>query len=108
MILFFLYRPWFFLLLFSLLPPVFASAEETLEKPDKTVLIAILARNKGHVLPHFLKCIENQDYPKSLLSIYINTNNNCDDTEQILTSWVKNNEQKYQKIIYESHAIDDP
>ena len=48
------------------------------------ILLAILARNKEHVLPDYLNCIYNQTYNKKLITIYINTNNNCDATEQIL------------------------
>lgn len=67
--------------------------------PDKTVLIAILARNKAHVLPRFLKCIENQDYPKNLITIYIKTDNNSDSTKDILDCWAAAHKADYKMII---------
>jgi hypothetical protein len=75
------------------------------EVENKKVLIAILARNKEHVLPLYLNCIENLDYKKKLITIYINTNNNCDHTQQVLQEWIKKNENQYQKIIFENHEI---
>lgn len=82
--------------------PVLASVPD---KPNKTVLVAILARNKAHVLPRFLKCIENLDYDKKLVTLYINTNNNKDDTAKILQQWAKQNESKYQRIVFENHEV---
>lgn len=35
-----------------------------------TVMIAILIRNKAHVLPWFLKYIENLDYPKDRIIVW--------------------------------------
>jgi len=52
------------------------------------ITIAILARNKAHTLPLFLKCIENQTYPKSKTKLYIRTNDNTDNTKEILKEWV--------------------
>ena len=71
-----------------------------IEKVDgvKRVLLAILARNKGHVLDKYLKCIDDLDYNKKLISVYINTNNNIDDTEEKLNKWVEENKTKYENI----------
>lgn len=73
---------------------------------DKTVLIAILAHNKEHVLPHFLKSIENQNYNKKLISIYINTNNNTDGTVEVLKTWVESNKDAYRSIIFDEHTVE--
>jgi hypothetical protein len=77
------------------------------EGQNKTVLIAILARNKAHVLPLYLDCIENLDYNKKLISLYINTNNNVDKTQEILEEWVKKHEHQYQKILFETHEVSE-
>lgn len=69
----------------------------------KKVLIAILARNKAHVLPIYLKCIENLDYDKKYVTIYINTNNNSDNTLEILKNWIDNNKDKYSDMILDHH-----
>jgi len=69
---------------------------------EKTVLVAILARNKAAVLPHFLRCIENLDYDKKRIGIYINTNNNVDTTKEILQDWMKENQKNYRFIVFEN------
>lgn len=76
------------------------------EETNKTVLLAILARNKAHTLPYYLRCLDNLDYDKKSITVYINTNNNDDDTETILRNWAKRNEDTYNKIIFESHHVD--
>lgn len=76
-------------------------------KTEKTVFLTILARNKAHYLPRFLRMIENLDYEKKSITVYINTNDNIDDTEQILEEWIARNKKAYSKIIYEKHFQDD-
>lgn len=71
----------------------------------KTVLLAILARNKAHVLPDYLTCIDNLTYRKKDITVYINTNNNDDETKEILERWAQKNQQRYRKIIFEAHEI---
>jgi len=73
---------------------------------EKTVLVSILARNKAHLLDKYLQCIENLEYDKSLMSIYINTNNNDDNTEQILAEWAEKNQDNYQCMIFDSHHVE--
>jgi hypothetical protein len=75
------------------------------KETSPTVLLSILVRNKAHTLPTYLKCIENLDYDKKKISIYINTNNNVDETEEILKNWISNNAQNYASIEIESHQI---
>ena len=72
---------------------------------DKTVMLAVLARNKAHTLPKYLKCIEELDYEKKLISIYINTNDNEDGTAEILTQWVSDNKDKYRSIELEDYHV---
>lgn len=79
-------------------------------KEDPTVLICILARNKAHLLPLYLKSIESLDYPKDRIHVFINTNDNKDDTYQILLDWSKKLEQEYASIEIEyghNKALDD-
>lgn len=95
------------LLLFIISLCSFLPAHAAKEQEGKTVLIAILARNKAHVLPRFLNCIENLDYDKKLIDIYINTNNNDDNTESILKAWSNDNEGIYHEIIWKSHNVEN-
>lgn len=72
---------------------------------NKTILLAILARNKAHLLTQYLKCLENLDYDKKLITIYINTNNNDDNTVEILEDWAKKVNHQYCKIIMDNHQV---
>jgi len=71
----------------------------------KEVFLTILARNKEHILPTYLSSIEGLDYDKKLITVYINTNNNDDNTERLLSNWAKEHEGLYKKIIFESHEV---
>lgn len=73
---------------------------------DKTVLLAVLARNKAHVLGEYLDRIEKLDYDKKLISIYVNTNNNVDDTKEILLSWIDAHRDQYRNIEFENVEIE--
>lgn len=87
--------------------PTNPTTETTSEQKKGTVLLAILARNKAHVLNEYLKTIENLDYDKKCISIYINTNNNCDQTKEILLQWMEKNKPLYANIDFESVEFDN-
>lgn len=95
---------WIFLMFLVCSPYLLLAAEN---QPPKTVLLAILARNKAHCLPRFLSCIDRLDYDKKLISIYINTNNNEDNTQEILEKWAAENKSHYNTIVFESHEVKD-
>lgn len=76
------------------------------ETGDRTVLLAILARNKAHVLPDFLSCIDELDYDKQKIAVYINTNNNQDNTAELLEEWIATKGLAYRDIIYENHQVE--
>ena len=57
-------------------------------KPTEFVTIAILAKDKAHTLPLYLSCLEQQTWPANQTYLYIRTNNNNDDTVQILRDWI--------------------
>jgi glycosyltransferase involved in cell wall biosynthesis len=78
---------------------------EDLPQDNKKVLLAILAKNKAHVLPKFLDCIDKLEYNKKLITLYINTNNNSDNTKEMLESWVQKNGASYASVIFESHHV---
>ena len=44
--------------------------EEESNHDQPTVMVAILVRNKAHVLPYFFHYLEKQDYPKDRMSIW--------------------------------------
>jgi len=83
------------------------SGKSNLQTASKTVFLTILARNKEAFLPRYLKSIENLEYDKKKITIYINTNNNQDGTEELLASWAKEYENEYNEIIFERHHVDN-
>ena len=52
------------------------------------MVVAILAKDKEHCLPRYLKCLESQTWPKSRTLLYVRTNNNNDRTSEMLQAWV--------------------
>lgn len=54
--------------LVTLVQELAAGAESALLRPK--VMIAIVARNAEHSLPHHLGCIERLDYPKERIAIW--------------------------------------
>jgi hypothetical protein len=72
------------------------------------VLIAILAKQKEKALPLFLRCIEELDYPKSSIFVYVRTNNNTDRTEQILREWIARVGPFYAGVELDAALVDEP
>jgi hypothetical protein len=76
-----------------------------LMKQTDMVTIAILAKDKAHVLPLYLQLIENQTYPASKIKLYIRTNNNNDNTAEILEQWIEKVKDWYSEIYYDSSDV---
>ena len=83
------------------LPPPVAPALPPLPDPAPTVMLAILARNKAHLLADFLRCVEALDYPKSSIDLYVRTNDNGDDTEPILRAWLAQHGARYRSVDFD-------
>ena len=58
-----------------------------------------MAKDKAHLLPYYLKTIENQTYPASAIHLYIRTNNNNDDTAKILLGWLNRVGHRYARTV---------
>lgn len=69
------------------------------------VTIAILAKDKAHTLPLYLKCIEAQTWPKNKIYLYIRTNNNNDNTLEILKEWVARVGSLYAGIYFDDTDV---
>lgn len=65
------------------------------------VFLAILAKQKEKVLPLFLKTIEDLDYPKENIFLYVRTNNNTDKTTEILKEWLDKNHTQYKGYTFD-------
>jgi hypothetical protein len=72
------------------------------------VTIAILAKDKAHVLPFYLELIENQTYPAAKIKLYIRTNNNHDDTADVLAQWIEKVKDRYSEIYYDASDVAEP
>ena len=66
------------------------------------VVIAILAKDKAHVLPYYLTAIEAQTYPKNCTLLWIRSNNNNDNTISVLQQWVHHVRPRYA-MVYENY-----
>lgn len=75
---------------------------------NRPVTIAILAKDKAHTLPLYLMCLENQTFPKKNTYLYIRTNNNTDETEQILRNWVEGVKDQYLGIYFDACNVKEP
>ncbi|CAB1455019.1 unnamed protein product, partial [Pleuronectes platessa] len=71
-------------------------AESSLLKPK--VMIAILARNAEHSLPHYLGCIDKLEYPKERIAIWAATDHNGDNTTAMLREWLKGAQSVYHYV----------
>ncbi|MEK3716552.1 MULTISPECIES: glycosyltransferase family 2 protein [unclassified Paenibacillus] len=71
------------------------------------VTIAILAKDKAHVLPLYLKLIEKQTYPASRINLYIRTNNNNDRTKEILEEWVERVGERYHEVYFNASDVEE-
>ncbi|XP_067086553.1 procollagen galactosyltransferase 2 [Osmerus mordax] len=78
--------------------------ESSLLKPK--VMIAILARNSAHSLPHYLGCIDRLDYPKERIAIWAATDHNIDNTTAILREWLRRAQDQYHYV--EWRPLDEP
>uniref|UniRef100_A0A8C2ZXZ2 Collagen beta(1-O)galactosyltransferase 2b n=1 Tax=Cyclopterus lumpus TaxID=8103 RepID=A0A8C2ZXZ2_CYCLU len=70
--------------------------ESSLLKPK--VMIAIVARNAAHSLPHYLGCIERLEYPKERIAIWAATDHNVDNTTAMLREWLKRAQSVYHYV----------
>lgn len=81
---------------------------EMRQLPVDTITIAILAKDKAHTLPLYLKCIEQQTWPAHKTNLYIRTNNNNDKTAEILTAWVEKVRARYAIIYFDKTDVVQP
>lgn len=72
------------------------------------VTIAILAKDKAHTLPLYLSCIEQQTWPTNKTYLYIRTNNNNDDTSNILRRWVEKVQARYASVYFDDTDVAEP
>ena len=90
----------------------FADAQQVLsihhQASVDTITIAILAKDKAHTLPLYLKCIEQQTWPSKKTNLYIRTNNNNDKTVEILEAWLEKVRTRYATIHFDKTNVAQP
>lgn len=69
------------------------------------VTIAILAKDKAHTLPLYLESLENQTFDKTKSYLYIRTNNNNDDSANILKAWIRKVGHEYKAVYFDDSDI---
>ena len=72
-----------------------------------TIVVAILAKDKGHILPIYLRCLLAQTYPKDKIHLYIKTNDNTDDTEEVLKAFVSEYGSQYLSVLFDNDSVDE-
>lgn len=68
------------------------------EKESPAVLISVLIRNKAHVLPYFFSFLENLNYPKNRVGLFIRSDHNVDNTVQIIDAWLNTTQNSYHTV----------
>lgn len=71
------------------------------------VTVAILAKDKAHTLPLFLTCLLNQTFPKNQIHLYIRSNDNVDNTIQLLKDFVREHGHKYKSVFTDYSNVCD-
>lgn len=86
-----------------ILPLIFIILNQCLVESDNvdkepTIFVAIFARNKAVTLPYFLWLLQEQDYPKNRMSLWIKADHNYDETVEILETWLSVVENLYHSV----------
>ena len=69
------------------------------EQLPPKVMVVILIRNKAHLLENTLKLLEAQDYPKNRMGLFIRSDHNEDDSEDILKIWLESQTKYHFKDV---------
>ena len=74
------------------------AGDHPIQYVDRTILIAVLARNVEHILPTFFGYLERQDYSKARISLWIHSDHNLDQTAAVLREWTARASSVYHSI----------
>lgn len=75
------------------------------DKSIEHMTVAILAKDKAHTLPIYLESLEKQTFPADKTYLYIRTNNNNDETAEILKQWVAKVESRYAGVYFDDSDV---
>lgn len=74
----------------------------------KTIDIIFLTRDRSWILPQFLQCILDLDYPKEYISIKTIINDSIDDSDRILYKFQKEHKDEYKDINITTYNLGTP
>uniref|UniRef100_A0A182SEL8 Glycosyltransferase 25 family member n=1 Tax=Anopheles maculatus TaxID=74869 RepID=A0A182SEL8_9DIPT len=88
------------MLLLLMLMTTIVSCDQQIEltKQLPTVMVAVLVRNKAHTLPYFFSYLEDLDYPKDRMSLWIRSDHNEDRSIEITKAWLKRTSTLYHSV----------
>lgn len=70
-----------------------------------SIVFAILAKQKAHVLRHYLECLRVQTVDKKEIHLYIRTNDNTDETEAILREFIDHHGADYASVFFDAASV---
>jgi len=73
-----------------------------------TIDIIFPLRNRSWVLPYFLDCIYNLDYPKEKLSIICLLNDSIDNSSKIIKQFEQKHRNEYKRIYIYTYNLNTP
>ncbi|KXJ78978.1 glycosyltransferase 25 family member [Aedes albopictus] len=83
---------------FLVLLAVIITVQGSIMYQSPKVLIVTLIRNKEHTLPYFFSYLEDQEYPKDRISLWIRSDYNEDRSIDITKAWLKRVSKKYHSV----------
>jgi hypothetical protein len=72
---------------------------------NEDILLAILVKDKGPCLPFYLQCIYNLNYDKKKLHLYIRTNDNNDNSAELLLEFIGKYGNEYGSVYYDDSSL---
>jgi collagen beta-1,O-galactosyltransferase len=93
-----------YLMMLIALHPVAATGEGVDWLSDPTVMVAVLIRNKAHTLPWFLYYLENLEYPKQRMRLWIRSDHNEDNSTLIVNEWLLHVRNEYNDVDFKDDA----
>ena len=75
---------------------------------EDLVVVAILVKDKAHCLPFYLSLLEAQSYPKEKMALWIRSNNNNDNSIEIIEDWLKKVSINYHSVFKDYSDVIQP
>jgi collagen beta-1,O-galactosyltransferase len=92
-------------LLFSVSTTISAGGADDAGDVAPHVFVALQTRNNAFLLRNFFGYLENLDYPKDRISMWIRTDHNVDDTAEVLGQWCRAAREVYLSV--DCHASEE-